>query len=76
MAQSPAPVPAQGRPAHHKKAIALAVAAAELLRHAPSLVSDAYCASRLAPSVYAGAAFGCLPEGSAATAILARALPG
>ena len=57
------------------QAIALAVAAAELLRHAPSFVADSYCASRLAPAGYAGAAFGSLPEVSAATAILARALP-
>ena len=57
------------------QAIALAVAAAELLRHAPPFVADAYCASRLAPAVYAGAAFGALPQASAATAILTRALP-
>jgi putative acyl-CoA dehydrogenase len=57
------------------QAIALAVAAAELLRHAPAFVADAYCASRLAPASYAGAAFGFFPDASAATAILARALP-
>jgi putative acyl-CoA dehydrogenase len=57
------------------QAIALAVAAAELLRHAPAFVADAYCASRLPPASYAGAAFGSLPDASAATAILARALP-
>ncbi|HKU87066.1 MAG TPA: isovaleryl-CoA dehydrogenase [Casimicrobiaceae bacterium] len=57
------------------QAIALAVAAAELLRHAPAFVSDAYCASRLAPAVYAGAAFGMVRDTDAATAILSRALP-
>ena len=57
------------------QAIALAVAAAELLRHAPSFVSDAYCGWRLAPSSYAGAAFGTVRD-AAAAAILSRALPG
>ena len=58
------------------QAIALAVAAAELLRHAPSSVSDAYCASRLAPATYTGAAFGTVRDAGAAAKILARALPG
>ena len=58
------------------QAIALAVAAAELLRHAPSFVSDGYCAARLAPATYSGAAFGTVRDAGAATAILARALPG
>ena len=49
--------------------------AAELLRHAPSFVSDAYCGWRLAPSSYAGAAFGTVRD-AAAAAILSRALPG
>jgi putative acyl-CoA dehydrogenase len=57
------------------QAIALAVAAAELLRHAPPFVSDAYCASRLAPVAYAGAAFGTVRDAGAALAILSRALP-
>jgi len=58
------------------QAIALAVAAAELLRHAPSFVSDAYCASRLAPAVYAGAAFGMVRDSGATAKILSRGLPG
>ena len=58
------------------QAIALAVTAAELLRHAPPFVSDAYCASRLAPAIYGGAAFGTVRDAGAAAAILARALPG
>jgi putative acyl-CoA dehydrogenase len=57
------------------QAIALAVAAAELLRHAPSSVSDAYCASRLAPATFAGAAFGTVRDAGAAAKILSRALP-
>jgi putative acyl-CoA dehydrogenase len=57
------------------QAIALAVAAAELLQHAPSSVSDAYCASRLAPATFAGAAFGTVRDAGAAAKILARALP-
>jgi len=52
------------------------VAAAELLRHAPSFVSDAYCASRLAPAVYAGAAFGMVRDSGATAKILSRGLPG
>jgi len=51
-------------------------AAAELLRHAPSSVSDAYCASRLAPATFAGAAFGTVRDAGAAAKILSRALPG
>jgi len=56
------------------QAVALAVAAAALIRHAPDFVADAYCASRLASDGYAGAAFGTLPSGVATRRILERAL--
>jgi putative acyl-CoA dehydrogenase len=54
--------------------IALTVAAADLVRHAPALIADAYCASRLADEAPGGAAFGVLPAGIDADAVLARAL--
>jgi putative acyl-CoA dehydrogenase len=54
------------------QAIASTVAAALLVRHAPTFVSDAYCASRLAPEPYAGAAFGTLTAGCDAAAIVRR----
>jgi putative acyl-CoA dehydrogenase len=56
------------------QAIALAVSAAELIRHAPAAVADAYCASRLADDAFAGATFGALPGAADTRAILARAL--
>ena len=56
------------------QAIALAVAAAELIRHSPAPISDAYCASRLADDPLGGAAFGVLPGSVDTDAILARAL--
>ena len=52
--------------------IVLAVQAGLLLRHAPPFVSHAFVQSRLAHPP--GAAFGCLPAGVDAAAILARAL--
>jgi putative acyl-CoA dehydrogenase len=56
------------------QAIATAVSASELIRHAPPFVADAYCGSRLVEDRYSGAAFGTLPAGFDAEAILARAL--
>jgi len=57
--------------------IATAAAAAILLRDAPAEVSAEYCASRLSPHTFGGAAFGTLPAArGAAAAIVARALPG
>ena len=53
----------------------MAVQGALLVRFAPDFVADAYCASRLAPSGYAGAAFGNLPAGSDFDTIVARAWP-
>jgi putative acyl-CoA dehydrogenase len=57
------------------QAIALSVAAGELVRHAPALIADAYCASRLADDAPGGATFGVLPAGIDADAVLARTLP-
>ena len=53
--------------------IALALQAALLLRFAPDYVAEAFCASRLAESNYAGGAFGNLPGDSNFDAILKRA---
>ena len=52
--------------------LVLAVQAGLLLRHAPGFVADAFVASRIARDV--GGAFGRLPDGVDAEAILARAL--
>ena len=56
--------------------IAIGTQAALLLRHAPAGVADAFCATRLAPRILAGAAFGSLPRGGDSAAIVERALPG
>jgi putative acyl-CoA dehydrogenase len=67
--------PASGR--RIAQGIAIGVTAALLLRHAPSTVAAAFCATRLAPRAFGGAAFGALPGGrGVAEAIVARALPG
>ena len=63
--------PAAGRAL--TQAVALALSAAVLVRHAPAFVADAFCATRLAPSAFAGAAFGALPTGPSLRAIVARA---
>jgi putative acyl-CoA dehydrogenase len=54
--------------------VALAVSAAELVRHAPDFIADAYCASRLTPDAFAGAAFGTLPRAAETKRIVERAL--
>ena len=58
--------------------IAVALAAALLVRHAPAPVADAYCASRLHPAAPAGpgAPFGTLPAGLDLAAITDRARAG
>ncbi len=67
--------PASGR--RLAQGIATGVAAALLLRHAPSAVASAFCATRLASHPFGGGAFGALPGGHGiAGAIVARALPG
>jgi putative acyl-CoA dehydrogenase len=52
--------------------LALALQASLLVRHAPGAVADAFCAARLGAG---GRAYGTLPAGVDAAAILARALP-
>ena len=56
------------------QAVAVTVSAAQLIRHAPAEVADAFCASRLADDAFAGAAFGTLPDASHAARLLERAL--
>jgi putative acyl-CoA dehydrogenase len=52
--------------------LALAFQASLLVRHAPPFVADAFCASRLGPERHR--AFGTLPAGVDAAAIVSRAL--
>ncbi len=52
--------------------LALALQASLLVRHAPSTVADSFCASRLGQH---GCAYGTLPLGVDAVAIIDRALP-
>nr|WSZ19509.1 acyl-CoA dehydrogenase family protein [Streptomyces canus] len=54
--------------------MALTLQASLLVRHAPSAVADAFCATRLGGDW--GHAFGTLPDAADAGAILDRALPG
>ncbi|HLW12818.1 MAG TPA: isovaleryl-CoA dehydrogenase [Casimicrobiaceae bacterium] len=61
---------------HVAQAVALAVSAAELVRHAPDYVADAYCAARLTPDICAGAAFGSLSRAADTKRIVERALIG
>jgi putative acyl-CoA dehydrogenase len=58
------------------QAIATLVAGALLVRNAPAAVADAYCVSRLADDVHAGAAFGTLPAHVDAAAIVRRLTDG
>lgn len=53
--------------------LAVALQASLLVRHAPPAVADAFCAARLAGE--GGRAFGTLPAGVDAAAIIQRALP-
>ncbi len=54
--------------------MALALQGSLLVRHTPSVVADAFCSSRLGGQ--AGRAYGTLPAGVDACAIVDRALPG
>jgi putative acyl-CoA dehydrogenase len=54
--------------------LGFALQASLLVRHAPPAVADAYCAARLAPGG-SGRAYGTLPSGVDAGAIVERALP-
>ena len=58
-------------PGSRLPAIALALAGAQLVRHAPPAVADAYCASRLGDSHYG--VLGTLPTGVDRGAIITRA---
>lgn len=53
--------------------LALALQGSLLVRHAPAPVADAFCAGRIGPA--RGRAYGTLPAGVNATAIIERALP-
>jgi len=55
--------------------VAVALAAVQLVRHAPAAVADGYCASRLGPHAPGGPAapFGTLPAGLDVAAIIDRA---
>jgi putative acyl-CoA dehydrogenase len=53
--------------------LALGFQASLLVRHAPALIADAYCAARLGPDH--GRSYGTLPAGIDAAAIIERALP-
>ncbi|HEV8094283.1 MAG TPA: DNA alkylation response protein, partial [Burkholderiales bacterium] len=53
--------------------LALAVQASLLARHAPSFVSEAFCASRLQSDL--GGVFGTLSPGTAFDALIERAMP-
>ncbi|MEU0026896.1 DNA alkylation response protein [Streptomyces sp. NPDC006335] len=54
--------------------MALTLQASLLVRHAPSAVADAFCATRLGGDW--GHSFGTLPDGADVDAVLRRALPG
>ena len=62
------------RARHLAEMLALALQGSLLVRHAPSVVADAFCASRLADNT--GLAFGTLPTGTAFQTIIERSLPG
>ena len=64
----------EGRMRMVTEMMALTLQGALLTCHGDSVVADAFCASRLAPS-YRGA-FGTLPKGLDLDAIISRALPG
>ena len=53
--------------------LALALQGALLVRHSPAVVADAFCAARLGGE--GGRAYGTLPAGVDAKAIIARAFP-
>jgi putative acyl-CoA dehydrogenase len=63
----------EGRARRVVERMALALQASLLLRHAPPAVADAFCAARLDGA--GGLAYGTLPAGVDAPAIVARATP-
>lgn len=66
------PIP-EDQARHVAERMALALQAAVLLQHAPHVVSDTFCATRLAGA--GGRAYGTLPVGTDFETVLARALP-
>jgi putative acyl-CoA dehydrogenase len=68
------PADAEHRARRVVERMALALQASLLVRHGPSCVADAFCASRLGGEE--GLVFGTLPSGVEAEAIIERATPG
>jgi putative acyl-CoA dehydrogenase len=68
---SPLPELTEGNARHLTQQLAVALSASLLLRHAPSALADAFCATRLGAGN--GFAFGTLPAGLATDAIVQRA---
>lgn len=68
---APMPTPTEANARQLTQQLAVALSASLLLRHAPAEVADAFCATRLGSCN--GFAFGTLPEGVAAEAIVQRA---
>jgi len=74
---APLPPPTEGHARQLAQQLAVALTASLLLRHAPAALAEAFCATRLGQG--GGFAFGALPVGAGAAAILQRAavlLPG
>jgi putative acyl-CoA dehydrogenase len=67
------PEDAEARARHIVERMALLLQGALLVRHAPPAVADAFCASRLGED--RGLAFGTLPPGAEAAALVERAAP-
>jgi putative acyl-CoA dehydrogenase len=65
--------PIEGRARHVVERMALLVQAALVLRHSPTPVADAFCASRLGDGV--DAVFGTLPSTADTAAVLRRSVP-
>ncbi len=63
----------EGRARRLVEEMALVFQASLLVRHAPEVIADAFCASRLEPD--RGRAFGTLPRGTDVRAIVERAAP-
>ncbi len=68
---APMPTPSEGNARHLTQRLAVALTASLLLRFAPQPLAEAFCATRLGQGN--GFAFGTLPAGVAADAILQRA---
>ncbi|MCA2218942.1 acyl-CoA dehydrogenase family protein [Jidongwangia harbinensis] len=73
VAQLADPDGADGQARRTVERMALVLQASLLIRYAPAAVADAFCASRLGDGGYA---FGTLPPGADAAALVTRVLPG